>query len=163
MNLPAFEVDLGPPQAVLLAHAHPGVNRKQKMRQKLRQALCDRFAQGGFLRIGEEPDPSAALGLPADPSCRVALDLLVIDTDAEDQRERRLPSVAATGGPFPLRGLVTEPRDNLVFPDRLPRAGTENGKELVDAKTELISCSPLRKSPFPYPGIRGQALPAGIG
>jgi len=87
MNLAPLEVDLMPAQAVLLAHTHPGVNRKQQMGKELRKACPDGRAQSRLSVRGEKSDAAPAFGLAPDSGGGVAIDPFVVDADPEDQRE----------------------------------------------------------------------------
>jgi hypothetical protein len=51
MDLPAFEVDLTPIQAVLFAHAHHRMDRQKKMRQELPKRVLDGGAQTNLFRV----------------------------------------------------------------------------------------------------------------
>ena len=71
------------------------------------------------------------LRLPFDPGRRIPRDLLVIDSDAEDEREGRLPTVPARRFPTARLGLLGQPADYLLFGDLLSRPLSEDGKEFI--------------------------------
>jgi len=134
IQLPALEIDLFPLQAVLLAHPDSGVNRKQEVRMKPGIGLLE---QRLLLLIREEAHLVVILGLPFD-SCRgIPRDLLVVDPDAEDEREGRLPTVPARRFPVARLGLLGQPADNLLLGDLLGRPVSENRKQFVNF--ELLS------------------------
>src|ERR1700728_2651432 len=127
MKLPALEVHLLPAEPILLAHAHPGMNREHKMGQELLEATFDGGAETLLLSIGQEPDPSAPLRFLADAGRRVPIDLLVIHSNPEDQRKGCLPAVPGRARPLALLGLLRQPIDNLVLADRIGRPRSKHG------------------------------------
>ena len=138
MNLSPLQIDLVPAQTVLLAHAHPGVKGKQQVRQKLGKSMLDGLAQPRLFMIREKPHPSVALRLATDSGRGIALDLLVVNSDPQNQGKGRLPPISAAGCPVAFRGLLGQPVNDLAFPNRLCPTGTKNGQQLRNAKAEFV-------------------------
>jgi hypothetical protein len=85
MDLPTIEVDLAPLQTVLLAHPHPGVDGEKEVRQELLEPASDGCTKADLFLIRQESNAPPALRLPTDTRCGIPLDLLVVDTNPEDQ------------------------------------------------------------------------------
>jgi len=83
-----------PAQAVLLAHTHPGVNRKQQMGKELRKACPDGRAQSR-LSCGERNRTRPRLRACPDSGGGVAIDPFVVDAILKISEKGSLPAIAA--------------------------------------------------------------------
>jgi hypothetical protein len=85
MDLPTLEVDLAPLQSVLLAHPHPGMDGQKEVRQELLEPAPDGSMKADLFLVGQEADASPTLCLSANARRRIPLDLLVVDSNPENQ------------------------------------------------------------------------------
>jgi len=71
------------------------MNRKIEGSMEAGAAFLNRILELPVLVIGEETHPAIVLCLTPDTCGGVRGDLLIVDSDAEDEREGSLPAVAA--------------------------------------------------------------------
>ena len=85
VDLPTLEVDLAPLQSILIAHPHPGMDGQKKVRQELLEQAPDGSSKADLFIVGQKAYASSTLRLSANARRRIPLDLLVVDSDPEDQ------------------------------------------------------------------------------
>jgi hypothetical protein len=138
MDLPAFEVDLAPMQAVLLAHPHPSMDGQKEVRQELFKSVPDGSAKTDLFRVGQEADAPSTFRFPTNAGPGITVDLLIVDANPEDQRECCLPAIPTARSPIPCLRLFGQPCDDVALLDRFHGPRTEFRKELINAQPELV-------------------------
>lgn len=87
--------------------------------KEARKSFQDDLLEIGLFPIRQEADTAIVLRLAANARSRVSVDLLVVDSNPEDEGKGSLPSIPGGGSPLLGFALVGEPANDLLLRDAL--------------------------------------------
>jgi hypothetical protein len=81
--------------------------------------VCDGCSERLLFISLEIPNPTIVFRLALDTSSRIVCDLVVVDSDTENERQGCLPTVARSRLPTALASLRIQPSNYVLFDDVL--------------------------------------------